>query len=290
MRLGICTTDFKAMSVNQLFDRVASYGFEAVQLSFASVAETGFEADGRLEIPAEVPPGVIRTIADAAASRSLSIVAVNGTFNMAHPDRAVRDEGVRRFEGFAAAVAALGAPIASICTRTRCAEDLWTFHPDTASDAAWDDMMEVARAIAAIARRHGIRLGIETEASNVISTPERARRLIDEVGADVMCVVMDCANLFHAGQARRDRVADVIGHAFDVLGDDVALAHGKDILASDGLRFCAAGDGIVDFDLFLMLLAKYGYRGDMVLHGAHGHASVARAAAFLRARIAESGQ
>jgi sugar phosphate isomerase/epimerase len=174
----------------------------------------------------------------------------------------------------------------SLCTGTRCREHLWTFDPDTASDGAWNDMMEVARDLADIARRHGARLAVETEASNVVSTPERARRMIDELGGDVACAIMDCANLFHAGEARRERVAATIEHAFDVLGGDLALAHAKDILESDGLRFCAAGDGIVDFDLFLMLLAKYGYDGDMILHGAYRSDAIARAATFLRGRIA----
>ena len=48
---------------------------------------------------------------------------------------------------------------------------------------------------------------------------------------------------------------------------DVVLAHGKDIAESDGTRFCAAGEGIVDFPYFIKRLRDVNYQGVMMLHG-----------------------
>ena len=45
------------------------------------------------------------------------------------------------------------------------------------------------------------------------------------------------------------------------------LAHGKDIAESEGIRFCAAGEGIVDFPYFIERLRGVGYQGVMMLHG-----------------------
>ena len=56
----------------------------------------------------------------------------------------------------------------------------------------------------------------------------------------------------------------------------------------DDSDFCAAGEGIVDFPFFLQSLARVGYQGDMVLHGAYEEGAIRKSAAFLRARLAEA--
>ena len=128
-------------------------------------------------------------------------------------------------------------------------------------------MAECMRAVCAAAEKYDLTLAIETEAGNIISTPERAARIMDEVGSERLKMIMDCANLFHIGEAKRENARAVIGHAFDVFGRDVVLAHGKDIAESDGIRFCAAGEGIVDFPYFIKRLRGVNYQGVMMLHG-----------------------
>lgn len=287
MRIGVCTTDFPRMPLEELFSRIHDLGFSVVQLAFGSVVECECVPDGACEIPDGLPDGVAERIADCAARNGLEIVCVNGTYNMAHPDPAVREASAARFPGFMKAVRAIGCDSVTLCTGTRSAEYLWRTHPDNDSDEAWADMREMVRRAVDVAEVEGITLLVETEASNVVSSAERARRLMDEIGSPNLRVVMDCANLFHAGEARPERVRDVIGHAFDVLGADVRLAHGKDILAGDGLDFCGTGDGIVDFGYMLARLDEVGHRGDMVLHGIKCEAQMPAALAYMRRAIAK---
>jgi hypothetical protein len=85
---------------------------------------------------------------------------------------------------------------------------------------------------------------------------------MDEIGSDKLKMILDCANLFHAGTAYRENVQDVIAHAFDLFGDDIVIAHGKDIKEGSGIEFCGTGLGIVDFGFTAMMLEKYGYTGE----------------------------
>jgi len=268
MRIGLCSTDFEyAQPANVLFSRIAEMGFEAVQLAFCSVEECGFTAAPQIEIPECVAPEALAAIRRAANDTGLAIGAVNGTWNMAHPDRAVREEGLRRFEGFLAAVAALECPIVSLCSGTRSRIHLWQHDPDTVLPEAWQDMLESMRRAAEMAERFGITLAIETEAANVIDTPEKARQIMDEVGSPRLKMVLDGANLFHAGKAHPANVRPTLDRAFEYFGKDIVLAHGKDIRESDGIDFCATGFGIVDFPYMLEGLKKMGFEGDMMLHG-----------------------
>lgn len=285
MKTGICTTDFKTMPCEQLFSRIAEIGFETVQLAFASVAECGYTPDESIEIPESVDPAVVKLIRETAGRYGLEISAVNGTFNMTHPDKVVRDEGIRRWRGFVEAVNGLGVKYISLCSGTRSRVSLWSYHPDNMNEDAWSDMIATVSACTAIAAEYGITLAVETEVANVINTPERARRMMDEVNSPYLKMVMDCANLFHPGQAKVENSADIIRHAFDAFGSDVVIAHGKDINAGDGIEFCATGRGIVDFGVFIEQLDKYGYKGDMLLHGIYDEEDMPRALAFFRQQL-----
>jgi sugar phosphate isomerase/epimerase len=277
MKIGICTTDFSVHPVEILFEKIYRFGFDQVQFDFATIGEE--------EMPERIDASLVDGILEAAGKRRLDIVAVNGTFNMIDPDRKVREKGTARFEILAEACNRLGCGVISLCTGTRNTESMWKPHPDNSSPQAWEDMLETMGKVVRIAERHHITLGVETEASNVVSTPELARRLLDEVGSPCLKIIMDCANLFHESTAWPDNVRKTIGNAFDLLGHDLVLAHGKDILASPGIQFTAPGKGIVDFDYFLQLLEQYGFKGGMLLHGIKKESDIPGCVAFIREKI-----
>lgn len=277
MKLGLCTTDLERTSPENLLTRVADYGFSCVQLAFDSVEIEGFTADTRIEIPGSVPSGILIRLDKTAASRGLDITAVNGTFNMSHPDSEIRSEGVRRFPGFLDAAKELGARYISICTGSRNPAHLWRPHPDNITESAWCDMQDTVLRCTELAASRGLTLMVEVEASNVVNTPERAKKLLDAVG-DTVKIVLDPANLFKAGEAHPENVRRVLDHADDVLHDDVVLAHGKDILEGEGLKFCGAGYGIVDFDYMLRKISNV---EAIMLHGAFTDEAIRSGFAYL---------
>jgi sugar phosphate isomerase/epimerase len=131
-----------------------------------------------------------------------------------------------------------------------------------------------------LAEKRNITLAIESEASNIIDTPENARWVMDEIGSDYLKMILDCANLFHKGTAHPENVQAVIGHAFDLFGKDIVIAHGKDIREGDGIEFCGTGLGIVDFGFTADKLRQAGYKGDMFLHGIYDENDMPRARAY----------
>jgi len=282
MRTGICTTDFEEknaprMTADDLFARIRQYGYTCTQFAFSSVSESEYLPGGSIEIPGTIAPSAIRAIEKAAQKHDLPLCVINGTFNMAHPDEEIRKTGLQRMDVLAQAALALGVKYISLCSGTRNAENLWAYSPENDTDGAWEDMYKTMERAVDIAEKYGITLAIESEASNVISTPERARRLMDGIGSDKLKMILDCANLFHRGEAHPENVKSVITHAFEVYGHDIVIAHGKDIREGDGIDFCGTGDGIVDFSLTAELLKQYGYTGDMFLHGIYVQADMIKA-------------
>jgi sugar phosphate isomerase/epimerase len=160
-----------------------------------------------------------------------------------------------------AAAPTLGAPVLSLCTGSRD-DHMWTRHRDNATAEAWADMAAEVAAAAELAEQAGVVLGIECEYSNVVSSARQGRRLLDELGTPAVKIVLDAANLVPPGQHRRQRA--LLEEAFELLGDDIAVAHAKDI-TTDG-TFVAAGTGVLDYELFLRLLLGSGFTGPLVLH------------------------
>jgi sugar phosphate isomerase/epimerase len=68
------------------------------------------------------------------------------------------------------------------------------------------------------------------------------------------------------------------------LGDDIVLAHAKDLTHDGEAGQVAAGRGRLDYDLYIQLLLASGYHGALLLHSL-GEDEVSASVAFLRAGL-----
>jgi len=289
MKTGICSSDLETAPAEELFAKLERFGIETIQFHFGSVAQSGYLPDNALEIPPVIDGELVNLVRDCAEKHRVAIKAVNGIFNMAHPDDSIRREGLRRLQGLAAAVSGLGCGLITLCSGTRNTLSPWAGHPDNGSPQAWEDMLNTIAAAVRTAERFGLVLAVETEAGNIIDTPEKARLMMDTVGSPNLKMIMDCANLFHPGEARKENVRDVMRHAFEVFGGDVVIAHGKDIREGGGIEFCSPGEGIIDYPWFVQLLKECRYGGDMFLHSIEKEEKIPEALAFFRGVCAAAG-
>jgi sugar phosphate isomerase/epimerase len=105
----------------------------------------------------------------------------------------------------------------------------------------------------------------EPEVANVVDSPHKARRLLDEMGSPYLKVVMDGANIFHAGELPRMR--EILDEAFALVGKDIAIAHAKDLDRDGEAGHLAAGKGLLDYEHYLSLLNKLEFDVPVILHG-----------------------
>ncbi|ESX21741.1 MULTISPECIES: sugar phosphate isomerase/epimerase [unclassified Mesorhizobium] len=255
MQLGIFARTFATTGASPVLRAVADAGYRAAQFNMACL--------GLPPMPDSIERDAVRSVAEASGEAGVSIAAVSGTYNMIHPDRTVRIQGLARLEVLAASCADMGTRLITLCTGTRDAQDQWRWHPDNASEAAWSDLRTEMEAAIAIAERFDIELGIEPELANVLSSARAARRLLDEMNSTRLRIVLDPANLFEvADSAERHRLID---EAIDLLAAEIGMAHAKDRHA-DG-SFAAAGKGVVDFPHFIGRLKAAGFDGPLITHG-----------------------
>lgn len=268
--IGILTNTFEQPALDGVLDAIAAHGLRHVQFDL--------NCAGLPSMPDEIVVAEAQAIATALAQRSIAMSAVSGTFNMIHPDVNEREAGLRKLDILAGACRHLGTNVITLCTGTRSTHSMWQRHPDNDTLDAWRDLLASMTRAAAIAEQHDVTMAFEPEVNNTVDSAQKARRLIDEIGSPRIKVVMDGANIFHAGELPMMR--DILKQAFDLLGNDIALAHAKDLDHDGDAGHLPAGQGKLDYALYLALLRQSNYAGAMILHGLH-EAQVDGCVAFL---------
>jgi len=277
MQIGIMAKTFDRRTLEETLSCVPEHGLHYVQFSLSCA--------GLPDVPDQIDDALCDRIRAAMKDRQITMSAVHGTYNMIDPDVQKRRTGLRGLRVLAAACARLGTSVIGMCTGTRNPDYMWHPHPDNSSPEAWADLLAAMAEAVQIAEEHEVFLAIEPEVSNVVDSAAKGRRLLDEMQSPNLKVVIDPANIFHKGELPRMR--EMLDEAFDLLGDDIVLAHAKDLSRDGEAGHEAAGEGLLDYDHYLSLLAHAAPDVALILHGL-SESQVDGCTAFLREKIAKT--
>lgn len=267
MTPAIFSRTYPLTTAVETFAAARADGYGAVQFNLSNL--------GLAPLPDSLPDLTrVRAEADAAG---ITIAALSGTWNMAHPDLAYREAMRTRFDLVLHAAQSLGTPIVTLCTGSRDAGNMWQAHPDNVTLEAWADFTTELDLALDRAALYGLRLAIEPEPANLICDARAAARILDQMRAPHLGIVLDAANLIPAGDAPRQ--AQILAEALDLLAPHLLLAHAKDHDATG--RVVPPGDGVIDLPAFATALHAAGYDGALIGHG-YEPACAARAAKFLQ--------
>lgn len=255
MELGIFAKTFERPTLEETLDAVVAHGFRHVQFNM--------QCAGLEPLPKAIDPATVKRIRRACKQRGIVIDALSGSFNMAHPDKAVRIEGLRRLELLMAVANDLGALLISLCTGTRDPEYMWRHHPDNTSQEAWDDALRSLRDAMMIAKEYDVSLGIEPEPGTIVCNARKSRKMLRDVDQVGLGIIFDPANIIDG--VPEDQVDAAIDSAIKDIGYQTYSVHGKDRDASG--KVAPAGQGIVPWKSFIAGLNRVGYSGPIILHG-----------------------
>ncbi|MFF2032193.1 sugar phosphate isomerase/epimerase family protein [Arthrobacter sp. NPDC058192] len=274
MEIGIFAKTFEAPGIEENMAAVAAAGITAVQYNL-SIAGIG-------TVPENVDADTIERIKSAAAAHNVRLAAISGTFNTAHPDPAVRSTGISRFAELVRVSVELGIPVITLCSGSRDVEDMWRHHPDNSTPEAWADARESLTRLAKLAEDAGIIVAVEPEHTNVVSTADLARTMLDEIASPALKIVFDAANILDTADLSEPSTIPVIEHALKTLGPDIALAHAKELVP--GRPALAPGKGALPWKFILNGLDNAGYAGALIMHGLP-ESDVTSGVAFLRQQL-----
>ena len=124
--------------------------------------------------------------------------------------------------------------------------------PCWASEDAFRLFIDCTRPVARYAEEVGAILAIEPVVDHIISNPERAERMLEELHSDHVQIILDTVNLL--ASSALDRTQDIIEEAIRRFGDRVRVLHMKDYVPdpqSFRPRSLACGLGEMNYERLL---------------------------------------
>ncbi|SDT44648.1 sugar phosphate isomerase/epimerase family protein [Microlunatus soli] len=265
--IGVMTTEFDGSDLAEVADRIVEHGIDTVQLQLGSAVAEVAVRDALLfgldVLGPHLDADFAAQTSEVLRTRGIRVAAVDGTYNMIHPDPDRRERNLRHLITLIDLTHLFDTDIVAVCTGTR-QDIMWQHSPLNASDEAWSDLLDQLRPAARAAEAAQVRLAFEPEYNNVVNSAQNARRLMDEIGSPAVKVLMDVANIFHAGDL--ERMSDHLDAVFDLVGDDIVLAHAKDLDHDADAGGRAAGQGKLDYAHYLLQLQQHRFDGAIVLH------------------------
>lgn len=257
MQVGTMSGTFKRETLEETLDASLAQGIFHLQFNWGSAHPSG------------PLPEVIDEIANYAGAefrkRNMVVSAVAGNANMVDIEPKKRQKAIDKLLMIIPACAKIGTTVIATCTGSRDPESMWRNHPDNQSDTTWKTLRNTLEKILPAAEAAGIDIAFEPEYNNVCQNARLSRKLIDEMASPRLKVVMDAANIF--GKDDLSRMTEVLDEAFDLLGDYIAIAHGKDLDHGGDAGHLPAGTGKLDYAHYVKLLCGLSFDVPVILHG-----------------------
>ena len=257
MNIGVFTQYIRAQSIEELADRVAGHGLRSVVLD----TYPGLDID--LTAPSAAH---CRRIRAAFEHAGVSIAAVGAYQNLVHPDPQERQKVYDRMNGMVRLCEGIGSPM--VCTETG------SFHPNggdwepsNLTDRAIDLLAQYVAPLLDVCRRSGVTLSLEPYVMTVTWSADRLATFIDRVGRERVQAVYDPAGILT--RVTLDDQEPFLRESFRAIEPHLGLVHVQDVTPATKIEnhfnWQGAGTGVIDYPLFLDLVAGSGYEGPLIL-------------------------
>jgi sugar phosphate isomerase/epimerase len=227
MHIGIRAHDFGKLPAHQLAQRIAAKNLSCVQLALNKAIEPLNLVPGR----GDLTPGLAWTIGTAFAKHNLQIAVLGCYINLSNPDPATRAPLMSYFKEHLRCARDFGCGAGIVGTETGSLNADWSFHPDNRTEDAFKALVPRIAELVAEAEHFGSTVGIEGVASHVLDSPQRIRRLLDDIRSNNLQIIFDPVNLLDGTNYQdQDRI---IKESLDLFGDRIAIIHAKDFIPMD---------------------------------------------------------
>ncbi|MBD2846873.1 sugar phosphate isomerase/epimerase [Paenibacillus sp. IB182496] len=245
--LGLMSYIYLEHRAEEMADAMADHGVGRAQVDPRQ--------QGLLDAQGEWNAQQAEAIRSVFAQRGIAIPVLSGYMNLLHPDPARREANVLAMERLLRLAPAFGAEAVATETGSLHPTNQWAYHPDNASEAAWEALCAVCERLGRVAADHGVTLLLEGYVDNVLARPEQASALMARLPERGLGLVLDPFNYL----TRDDLAAqgEALGRIFDQVGPRAVIAHAKDtVYTAKGIDTPRPGAGDVDWAQVAGLLAE----------------------------------
>ena len=245
MNIGIRLHDTKPGTLKERLAFAKAQGFSCAHVALSKVLDD-FSME---EAPAKLTEAYARSVRKDFDESGLECAVLGCYLNIADPDPERRARTQEIYKAHLRFAPMIGARV--VGTETYANPESVFADPAPRSEEAFRLFMESLEPLVRCAEECGAVLAIEPVWGHIISTPERAARMLEEMPSDHLQIILDAVNLISPDNA--GKADDIIRNAVSLLGDRVWILHMKDfVLTPDGkMDACACGTGTMRYEQLL---------------------------------------
>ena len=242
MNIGIRLHDTLPGTLDQRLSFAKAQGFSCAHLALSKALDNFSMNDAPKLLDEELAE---RVKADFAA-QGMECAVLGCYLSLADPDPEERAKTQAIYRAHLRFSRLMGARV--VGTETPAAKNARFDALQQDSEEAFQLFLEGVRPVARWAEEEDAILAIEPVWRHIVSTPERAERLLTELNNDHVQIILDSVNLLSPENAPQAEA--VIDEAIRRLGDRVRVLHMKDYtIAPDGTVLSGAcGTGVMKYD------------------------------------------
>ena len=249
MNIGIRLHDTKPGNLGERLAFAKAQGFSCAHVALSKVLDD-FSME---EAPLKLTEEYARRVRKEFDASGLGCAVLGCYLNLADPNPERRARTQEIYKAHLRFAAQIGARV--VGTETFANPESRFADPAPRSEEAFRFFMDSLEPVVRCAEETGAVLAVEPVWYHIISTPERAARMLEELPSDNLQIILDAVNLISPETA--DRAEDIVRNALSLLGDRVRILHMKDFMITpEGeMDACACGLGSMRYEQLLSFAA-----------------------------------
>ena len=249
MNIGIRLHDTAPGTMKERLAFARAQGFSCAHVALSKVLDD-FSME---EAPEKLTEEYALRVRQEFDESGLECAVLGCYLNLADPDPERRARTQEIYKAHLRFAAKTGARV--VGTETYANPESRFADPAPQSEEAFRLFMDSLRPVIRCAEETGAVLAVEPVWYHIISTPERAVRMLEELPSDNLQIILDAVNLISPDQAYR--AENIVCNAVSLLGDRVRILHMKDfVITPEGkMDACACGLGSMHYEQLLSFAA-----------------------------------
>ena len=241
MRIGIRLHDTAQGTLEERLRFARAQGFTCAHLALSKAVD-GFKMADAPTVLAD--SGFAREVRGAFEHTGMDCAVLGCYLNLADPSEESRVATQQIYFAHLQFAREIGAGVVGTETPANAAS---VFVPSASqSEEAFRFFLECLEPVVRKAEETGAILAVEPVWSHIVSTPEKAERMLEKMKSDHLRIILDAVNLI--GPDTTDRAEEIVADAICRLGDRVSVLHMKDYRREIGqLPAMACGEGEMDY-------------------------------------------
>lgn len=247
MQLGIRLHDTLDLPLEERLANVHKQGFKCAHVALKKVI-TQYSVENQA-----LTPGLAMYLKKLFAKNDIDVAVLGCYLNLATPDQEELKRTVETYMANIRFASILGCGV--VGTETGAPNKEYKTVPECRSEEALQTFITNLRPIVEYAEKMGVIVAIEPVVRHIVYSPKVARRVLDTINSPNLQIILDPVNLLDISNYK-DRDA-IIDEAIDLLGEDTAVVHIKDIVVGEkDLVSVAAGTGIMNYENLLKFMKR----------------------------------